>query len=317
MADTPDTSLIPPRRSVLPVLLGGLITTALTLVGVWYLAGVSDDANIMGWYADYVIPIGPLIVGLVAGLGYSIASRKTGVRISGRLLWTILFLQVAAYFIAQFIEFHRFERLVAALVERGSIRVKYAPSFWEWFDHMTRSFAFAEQGKEAGSPLGAWGYGVRALELLGFAGGGVVAPAVLKTVPYCSRCQVYMRSKTFGVLPAGVQPRKVRKGDETGLAAHQQELEAALASGKEQLERLREWAKDGRVSDVQSLIERLKPQQKEIARQTSRIVWRIHRCRVCHEGYLSAGLQTGQGQEVSTLELGHSPAHAGLEHELA
>ena len=40
------------RQSPLPVLLAGLLTTALTLAGVWWLGRNSRDFNIMGWYAN-------------------------------------------------------------------------------------------------------------------------------------------------------------------------------------------------------------------------------------------------------------------------
>jgi hypothetical protein len=51
------------------------------LVGVYLLATNTKDFNIMGWYANYVLPIGALLVGLVASSGYGIASWITGQKI--------------------------------------------------------------------------------------------------------------------------------------------------------------------------------------------------------------------------------------------
>jgi hypothetical protein len=55
------------------VILAGLLTTALALLGV-YVLDAKGDFNIMGWHLNYVIPGGAIIVGLVASSGYGVAS---------------------------------------------------------------------------------------------------------------------------------------------------------------------------------------------------------------------------------------------------
>src|SRR5678815_2792706 len=90
----------PARDSRTPyffVLQCGIVTSVLALAGVYWLGRNTTDFHIMGWYANYVIPAGALIVGLVAGSGYGIASWFSGVRISRGLLWTVLLLQTGAY----------------------------------------------------------------------------------------------------------------------------------------------------------------------------------------------------------------------------
>ena len=69
------------RRGGGIVVLAGVATTMLALLGVWWLDNHTESVHVMGWYADYVIPAGALLIGLVAGSGYGIASYLTGFRI--------------------------------------------------------------------------------------------------------------------------------------------------------------------------------------------------------------------------------------------
>ena len=39
---------------------GGLLTTALSMAGVWWLAHNADDFNVMNWSAWFILPIRPL-----------------------------------------------------------------------------------------------------------------------------------------------------------------------------------------------------------------------------------------------------------------
>src|SRR5882672_10034030 len=47
------------------VLAIGLCTTVVALAGV-YALDIKGDTNVMGWYLNYFIPVGALLVGLVA-----------------------------------------------------------------------------------------------------------------------------------------------------------------------------------------------------------------------------------------------------------
>ncbi len=302
-----------PRRAVLPVLLGGLVTTGLALGAVWLLDRSSADVNVMGWYANRVLPIGAILVGAVAGVGYGIASWMTGTKISRGLLVVVLLLQVLAYFVARYLEFWQVQQMIGRLTGHW---VDPWSGFVRWFDYTTRSFAWIEHGK-AGHPLGAWGYGIRFLEVAGFALGGVIVPAITKSLPYCDACGVYMRTKPFGLLPAGIPPRKIGKRDTEGQAAYQQECETALSAGLALLDQVREMAKEGRISEVRRVIDEHHPHQKEYGAQTCRIRWEISRCPLCHAGFLSAKAVTGQGNEENAHDLGSSPASPSLEYEVA
>ena len=69
---------LPKEKSLgLGMLLFGLGTSVGTLAIVWIL-GMFTEFRPMGWYANYVIPIGAILVGLVSGCGFGIGSWVTG-----------------------------------------------------------------------------------------------------------------------------------------------------------------------------------------------------------------------------------------------
>ena len=140
------------------VILCGIITSILALAGVHWLTKNTTDLQIMGWYANYVIPAGAILVGLVAGSGYGIASWFTGVRISRWLLLTVLLLQTAAYVGAEYVEYrdvlNEFQKAGLVMVQPGD-----APSFLKYYDWKARNFAWKDKNFN-GAPerLGGWGY---------------------------------------------------------------------------------------------------------------------------------------------------------------
>ncbi len=202
------------------VLAWGMATSLLTLFGVHWLNSQDSDFHIMGWYADYIIPAGAIIVGLAASSGYGLSSWFSGIKITKRLIWIILGLQVVVYFIAQYIEFSHLH----LLHENGK-----PVGFFEYYDLMARSFAWKkDHGEGHGEPLGMWGYFFRGLEILGFAGGSLIVPAVLIKAPYCAACQRYMRTRMMGIVAASVPLKKLKKNDTTGLQAHQAEQNEAF-----------------------------------------------------------------------------------------
>lgn len=64
----------PVKRPGLFVLLAGSATSVGTLGLLFVLNAACDDLNVMGWYADGIIPAGAALVGLIAGSGYGLAS---------------------------------------------------------------------------------------------------------------------------------------------------------------------------------------------------------------------------------------------------
>jgi len=278
------------------VLVGGAFTTLIALAGVY--ACNQQGTNIMGWYADYVIPAGAFLVGIVASSGFGVASWMTGHKISGRLLLVVCALLVGAYLLAHYVEF-RLRFPAGAVGEDGS-----SVGFFQYFDYMTRSFYWkaSHSHEKDGSALGGWGYALRALELVGFVGGGVLVPARLRSHPYCAACQRYKRNKLVAVIPAGAKLKKVPKQER---AAHAKEqLEAGMAA----LARII----GASTVSVHALDEALRKEgpletKRSAMRLPNRIVVHLTHCPTCSDGAIKAELLSGQGQHIKRTALTVAP----------
>lgn len=287
------------------VLQCGIITSALALAGVFWLERNTTDFHIMGWYANYVIPAGALIVGLVAGSGYGIASWVTGVRISRGLLWTVVLLQSLAYVGAEYLEYRDVRR---EFEQRGMVAAPFQqfPSFLEYYDLKARNFSWKKKdGNGVGDPLGGWGYIFVLLGAAGFILGGLIAPAILYAVPYCDGCQRYMKRKMLGVLPASVPVKKISNKDTDALAAHAAEQEDAAARADLAVVRLREALDAGNAEALTAELSAagsVKDSSKLPRRVEVSLAW----CKSCEGGRITLTLITWLGDQLTQFKLGEA-----------
>jgi hypothetical protein len=278
------------------VLLCGLATTAVALFGVYILDRVTEDFHIMGWYANYILPVGAIIVGVAASSGYGLASWFSGIKITRGLLWSVLGLQLLAYFVAQYIEFSGMH-----LVHRSTGQ---RVGFLEYFDLMARSFSWKQDNGQQGQPLGVWGYAFRLLEIAGFAGGGLIIPAVMRSVPYCQSCQRYMRTKQLVVFPGSVPARKVKKSDTAATAAYEAEQLKAYEDGKQTWEKLKENATNARGTEFRTKLTELESGTKPAMKLPRRFSLKLVCCKRCSSGWLQVHELTGQGKQLKTADFG-------------
>ncbi len=171
---------------LLPVFVAGLLTTALMMLAMIFLRG---SLNIMGFYLWYIVPAGAICIGLLASSGYWLAIKFTRVQVKDSLIFCVLLLQLLAYFGSCWLNY----RLLSPFLRQ------YV-GFWEYFDAVTRSFTFGGHD-DRGTLLGAWGYGIRVLEALGFAGGALSLSA-FQLLPICEHCKRQQSGKSVCFLPA-------------------------------------------------------------------------------------------------------------------
>jgi len=288
------------NRGPLLVLVAGVATSALALGGVWWLDNNTTDVNVMGWYGDYVIPAGALLVGLVAGSGYGIASYLTGFRIRRGLLLAVLALQLAGYAAAQYLEFRSLTREGPIVDADGQ-----AMTFAGYYHARAMNFAWDDHGKR-GEPLGGWGYFFVGLGVLGFALGGVLAPAALMKMPYCERCTLYMKTRTLALVPASARRRRISKKDAAAQAAFAEEQKRAESTAATLLEQTATLAARGDALGVKSALAGYPPRGPE-ARRVGRLPARLRisvvRCRQCSSGHLQPSMMTGQGRGIRVKAL--------------
>jgi hypothetical protein len=291
------------------VLMSGLVTSALTLAGVYWLGKNTDDFHIMGWYANYVIPAGAMIVGVAAASGYAVASWLTGIRISKSLLVAVLILQTGSYVTAEYVEYRD---VMDGLKQRG-LMFGPEPSFFEYYDFKARSFAWNKPGggNQPGQPLGGWGYVFVLLGAAGFILSGLIAPAVLFAVPYCERCQQYMKKKLVGVIPASVPVKKIAKKDQTAQEAHAKEQEQAAVNAEQAVARLGAVIAEGNADKVkQELVAAgiIKANEKLPKRVRVSLIW----CKSCQEGRILMSVVSGDGRALQEVRLADNPVTAAF-----
>jgi hypothetical protein len=293
------------------VLVAGAITSALALAGVWALSAFADE-NVMGWYANYVLPAGAILVGLVASSGFGLGSYLGGAKITGGLLVAVAALLLLAYWGAQLIDF----RLLypdGAFLEDGT-----EVGLLAYYDAVTRTFAWEAHGRQ-GAALGAWGYALRVGEVVGFTGGGLIVPVLMRTVPYCAACRVYMRRPLVAVLPAGVAPRRFSKKQTAEREALETRAGEELAKAQANLERLFAAGRAGDDAAFRTIVAEAGPLTSR--RAAEKLGVRIHvravHCRRCGAGELAASLAVGQGRELRITPLASQPLERGVVPRLA
>jgi hypothetical protein len=282
-----------PYQSI--VIGAGVATTAAALAAVYYL-NRSAEVNVMGWYLDYLLPAGAILVGLAAGSGYGIASWFTGTKIRRRLMAFIVVLQLLAYAGAEYLEF-------ASLGPVHLPGETHILTFGEYFDYEARTFAWKKDDGKTGEPLGECGYFFRALEVAGFAIGALIVPTVLFKKPYCEKCQVYMRTHSLGKIAASVPIRRVRKSDTAGLQQYAQEQDQAYATASEQIKALCARGAGGDIEGYRAALSPFAEKKRGLLKLPKRLGVNLVRCPRCDAGYLQTQLITGRGKKLKITDL--------------
>ncbi|NLF30775.1 MAG: hypothetical protein GX591_07805 [Planctomycetes bacterium] len=292
-----------PRKSPgLLVLLAGLITTAAALLGVWVVGKVSDgEVNLLGFFLFFIFPVSAVAVGMVAASGYALVSWLRGIRVGIPMLVAIGTLTTGAYFAAQYIEYRAFD----PVYEDGT-----PVSFWTYFDLLTRNYTFSIGRHSTGTPepLGAWGYGLRALEVLGFGGGGIGALLILRAKSYCDDCQVYMARRTVGIIPAALPVRRIRKKDVEGQAAYQAENAARAAAAQAAVDQIRQHAAAGDGAALRRTLAPFPVRVKSALKLPMFLEVAMHRCPRCSVGKIEVRkVERGPKNEVRRTTLAALP----------
>ncbi|MHB1846460.1 MAG: hypothetical protein ACYCWW_16685 [Deltaproteobacteria bacterium] len=291
-----------------PILMAGAATTALALLGVYLLEQVGW--SVMSWHDAYVLPTGAFLVGLAASSGYGVASWLTGTKIRGRLLFLVIVLLGGGYFLAKYVEFRSLFPMGAHLHDGTPI------GSWRYFDVATRAFSFEDETThQPGTPLGLLGYGVRALEIVGFVGGGLLTPWSLRHKPYCEACQRYKRSRVIAWIAASIPVKRISKRDVEELTAYQANVAAAAKRGEDALSAIFRAARTGDGAEVPGLL--AAQGGKEVARLPARISVTLIHCQRCLAGELTGMLVVREGRGTRRKPIGAQPLPAGLVGQLA
>jgi hypothetical protein len=191
----------------------GFITSWATARGLVYLEQ-EHEISIYGWLYMFVIPIGAILSGFVAATGYWIGARLVHHRPSKSILWNMVLVSVLTFFMIH-------EQGHELAVKRG-----YQKGITSYIQEVTESISYSSRrssDRSPGTPLGKLGYGVVALEILGFSFGAFGVFGVLRSRQYCEGCNKYFAKK-------GQRVRYLESGQE--LETTVQAFHEAVAAGQ-------------------------------------------------------------------------------------
>lgn len=183
------------------LLVGGIsLVTGLLVAFAISLIEVATDVALYGFSAAVVIPVGAIGCGLVAAVGFYAASRVFHVRPAGVALAIPLVTALTSFFAAHWFTFTRYE-----LPTGKTFADALALDGLGFVDYLR--ITATESGMTLGSSsapttitrLGSWGYGVVALQIIGFALGGWFVSTILRQKPWCEASHRFMSSEGIHV----------------------------------------------------------------------------------------------------------------------
>lgn len=170
-----------------------LFGAATTLLTAWVLSLVEQnyEFSFYSFCLLFFIPVGAIASGFAAATGYWIGSKVVNQKPTRRLLVNILILSVGAFFALHFMNY--------AIQEVQGEPLRQMIGFGDYlrFVHTHTSLSISFHSTNIGDlgELGTAGYFFGALQIAGFAIGGIVVYLIIKAQPYCEPCERFLKSR--------------------------------------------------------------------------------------------------------------------------
>lgn len=275
----------------LSVILGGLITTVITLALLTYVAiSTNGEIHLLGYiFTFFVFPISAIAIGFLSGIGYSIVSWLRGCRVPGILLFFVFIIQICAYFTAQYIEY----RITNPVFANDGQPVP----FWTYYDFQTQQMIFSTENEEDENnphktePLGIFGYGPRLLEILGFAFGGLTPLLLLRMKAHCRRCNIYTKRRTIHLIPSFMPPELLFRSKAKGIIENKDNLVGMAQEGDVFLKAVLEAIARDDLEALRNALQACKHGIVSSHKDVSTLVYlQIAQCPRCGNGILSLAI---------------------------
>lgn len=139
----------------------------------------------------FVIPAGAIGAGLIAASGYYYGARLLNFRPTRNFLWVIVAISAGTFFFIYWLEY--------MLITVDGNSISDAASFGRFLNYSLSHTAmrFSIRGRPIGDAvdIGFGGYLYAALQIIGFAIGGIGVCGHLISLSYCDDCKLYLRKK--------------------------------------------------------------------------------------------------------------------------
>ena len=182
------------------IALAGLISSLLTAIVVTVIARLTGF-NIFTFSIWLVVPAGALLCGCAAASGYLLGAKALHRRPTVVLLMQMIAVAALMQLLTYWLEYR------TSTVD--GVAVSSVVPFTRYLDVVLTTMrlrASRVPGIDSGE-VGALGYGLAAIQFVGFLAGGVAVYLYLKTEPTCATCGTYLRTLArkqdrFAELPA-------------------------------------------------------------------------------------------------------------------
>ena len=243
-----DTPATPPRyAAALVTVIGGFTGTVLLLLACFVQSQYSNFSP-LSFMLGFILPIGALLIGILAGFLYCIPARMLQYRPSPKVIGVILLAQVCAFFVGRYLEyvsfFRQFNKMSIILQDENGDPIPFKippPSFVKYYRHSIEESEWTEfdHGKQKDAyKLGFWGWGMELLALGAFVLTAVIGPSTLASYAFCDDCQRFMKTSRSISYPIRAPVPSLKKGDLAGEQAFQAEDTAAIGAAVAYLKNL-------------------------------------------------------------------------------
>jgi hypothetical protein len=252
----------------LPIILfSGLLSTAIVFAANYFVS-IYIGHNLLTWLAYFIIPIGAILCGFLASIGYAVAAYCVQFYPKMRFIFFVFLLQFALFFVARYSEYtvycyrtsqqmqQEFEQHHPPIIdEKGKViafdrdtvadAIKNSmPSFIEFYRATIEESEWIHQDrKDQPFKMGKWGWALEFFMAFVFAICSILSSCILMAFPYCQTCQHFMSEKLVFTFPMRAPKRKIKKNDEAGLEAFRQEEIEAIKYATEKITRIEDFLK--------------------------------------------------------------------------
>jgi hypothetical protein len=245
--------------------------------------------DVLSWQVYYFLPVGALIISMVAATGYAIGARLTGFRMNAGMLSAVLVLQLMTYFAAEYVQFaphHYVHRLTRTQV-----------GFLEYL-HMKNMSWSSVDGNGSRHALGGLGYLFVTIQLVAFVLVGPIVSmgAILRqrgAGGYCDLCKLYLKRRRIALFPASLPYRKLNALSEEELVEYRESQQEQILAAAEGAEMMLKLATEGDLQTIRELAGGVRPDQRRIARLPSRMELSVEFCPGCRRTTLRTTMHTG------------------------
>ncbi|MDR1268312.1 MAG: hypothetical protein LBK82_02195 [Planctomycetaceae bacterium] len=258
------------------ILLGGLLTTSIVFVAI-YVINIYTGHNVLAFLVNFIIPLGAIFCGFLAGIGYALSARFVQFYPDIRFIFFIFVLQFSLFFVARYMEYtvfcynatqkmqqhfehivnlkkqQHFEHVATITDEDGNVITldqneitqaikKSLPSFIEFYRTNIEESEWVGKDNKPFT-MGKWGWAIEFLMAFVFALCSLAASGLLALLAYCKTCRRFMSQKLKFTFPMRAPKRKIKKNDEADLETFKQEEIEAISYATEKIARIEDFLK--------------------------------------------------------------------------